>query len=372
MKLLGKIFRGLLVLLVLVVVVGAFMLSNTSDCGPLRTAALNSVVADVPLMTAVRTPCYGSPDDMLLAEFEKPVAGDDEVLVNVKAASVNPLDWHYLRGLPYFMRLMSGLNKPDDLRSGVDFAGVVEAIGKNVSQFKVGDRVFGGRSGAFGEYLVIPEDRAITHIPDNVSFEEAAAVPIAGVTAIQALRDLGQIKAGYKVLVNGASGGVGTYAVQIAKSFGAEVTGVSSQKNHAMVKALGADHMIDYKSSNYTENGEKYDIIIDNIGNHSFGANTKVLTPDGKLVMIGGAKGDWIGPMINPIKALFTAPFVDQEFIMIMAEMRADDLGVIAGLMGEGKVRSQIDRQYSLKEVPEAIRYSESGRARGKIIINMQ
>jgi NADPH:quinone reductase-like Zn-dependent oxidoreductase len=276
-----------------------------------------------------------------------------------------------MRGSPYFMRFMSGLGAPNDVGSGVDFAGVVEAIGKNVTEFKVGDRVFGGRGSAFAEYLVMPETKAITHIPAGISFEQAAAVPIAGITAIQALKDIGNIKAGDKVLVNGASGGVGTYAVQMAKAYGAEVTGVSSTKNHAMVKGLGADHMIDYKTHNYTDDDVQYDMVIDNIGNHSFSANADVLTPTGKLIMIGGAKGDWIGPMINPIKGMLQAPFLDQEFVMLLAEMNEEGLSLIAEMMQQGKVKSQIDKRYPLEDIKEAIKYSESGRAKGKIIINI-
>ena len=183
--------------------------------------------------------------------------------------------------------------------------------------------------------------------------------------------DIGNIKAGDKVLVNGASGGVGTYAVQMAKAYGAEVTGVSSTKNHAMVKGLGADHMIDYKTHNYTHDDVQYDMVIDNIGNHSFSANADVLTPTGKLIMIGGAKGDWIGPMINPIKGMVQAPFLDQEFVMLLAEMNEEGLSLIAEMMQQGKVKSQIDKRYPLAEIKEAIKYSESGRAKGKIIINI-
>ena len=344
----------------------AILLSYTKDCEPISAAQING-----DSMTAVQAHCYGGPEVLQLLEVEKPTPGDADVLVKIKAASVNPLDWHYMRGSPYFMRFMSGIGKPNDVGSGVDFAGVVEAIGKDVTKFKVGDRVFGGRGSAFAEYLVMPETKAITHIPTGISFEQAAAVPIAGITAIQALKDIGNIKAGDKVLVNGASGGVGTYAVQMAKAYGAEVTGVSSTKNHAMVKALGADHMIDYKTHNYTDDDVQYDMVIDNIGNHSFSANADVLTPTGKLIMIGGAKGDWIGSMINPIKGMVQAPFLDQEFVMLLAEMNEEGLSLIAEMMEQGKVKSQIDKRYPLAEIKEAIKYSESGRAKGKIIINI-
>ena len=366
MRVLKKILGGLAVLLIVTIIGFAITIGYTKDCEPIANPTVNGAS-----MQAVRAHCYGGPEVLQILEVEKPVPGEGDVLVKIKAASVNPLDWHYMRGSPYFMRLMSGIGAPKDVESGVDFAGVVEAVGKGVTKFKVGDRVFGGRSGAFADYLVMPESKAIARIPNGVSFEQAAATPIAAVTAIQALEDIGKVKAGDKVLVNGASGGVGTYAVQMAKAHGAEVTGVSSTRNHAMVKALGADHMIDYKTHNYTEDDVKYDMIIDNIGNHSFSANADVLIPEGKLIMIGGSKGDWIGPMINPIKGMVQAPFLDQEFVLILAEMNVESLDKIAKLMSEGKVKSQIDKRYSLDQIQDAISYSESGRARGKIIINM-
>ncbi|PLW81297.1 alcohol dehydrogenase [Kineobactrum sediminis] len=301
-----------------------------------------------------------------------PAPGDEEVLIKVHAASVNPLDWHYMRGTPYFIRLFSGIGAPSDPRMGVDFAGTVEAVGSKVTRLKPGDRVFGGRSGAFAEYLLTPEDRAIALIPDTVSFEDAAAVPIAAVTAMQALRDHGQLRPGQKILVNGASGGVGTYTVQIAKAMGAKVTGVSSGRNLELVRSLGADHVINYKEENYTDSGEQYDLIVDMVGNHSPLDNSAMLTPNGRLVIVGGAKGDWIAPMIGPIKAALYNNFVDQELATFTATLRRDDLEAVAKLMSEGKVRSVIDRRYSLAQVPEAIAYSETGRARGKIIINVE
>ena len=254
----------------------------------------------------------------------------------------------------------------------MDFAGTVEAVGDKVTGFKPGDEVFGGRSGAFAEYVVIPDDRALRLKPADVTFEQAASVPIAAITALQALRDKGQLKAGQKVLINGASGGVGTFAVQIAKSFGAEVTGVCSTRNVEMVRSIGADHVFDYKKENYTEGDEQYDLIIDNVGNHSLSANRRVMAPDGKLVIIGGSKGNWLGPLMRPINASLLSPFVSQDFILILARLDGDDLAIIGDLMQAGKVTPVIDRSYTLSEVPDAIRYSEEGHARGKIMINVE
>jgi NADPH:quinone reductase-like Zn-dependent oxidoreductase len=304
-------------------------------------------------------------------DVAKPTPLDDEVLVKVHAASVNPLDWHYMRGSPYLMRLGPGLGAPADSKIGVDFAGTVEAVGSDVTRFKPGDEVFGGGSGAFAEYVTVSESRALAIKPANVTFEQAASAPIAAITALQALRDKGKLKEGQKVLVNGASGGVGTFAVQIAKSLGAEVTGVCSTRNVEMVRSIGADHVFDYTRENYTESGEKYDLIIDNVGNHSLSANRKVLQPNGTLVMIGGAKGDWLAPLMGPIKALLLSPFVDQELVLILAKLRQDDLAILGDLMQAGKVTPVIDRRYPLREVPDAIRYSEEGHARGKIIIDL-
>ncbi|MDH4047531.1 MAG: NAD(P)-dependent alcohol dehydrogenase [Gammaproteobacteria bacterium] len=323
-------------------------------------------------MKAIAYHCYGSTEVLQIEDVVKPTPASNEVLVRVSAASVNPLDWHYMRGSPYFMRLGSGIGAPKDSRLGVDFAGIVEAVGKGVTKFKPGDEVFGGRTGAFGEYVIVPEDKAIVLKPANVTFGQAAALPVAAVTALQALRDKGQLKPGQKVLINGASGGVGTFAVQIAKSFGAEVTGVCSTRNVDMVRSLGADHVIDYKSENYTERDERYDLIIDNVGNHSPSANRRVLDSNGKLVIIGGPKGNWLGPIMNVLKAALISQFVDQELGTMLAQLRQPDLVVLADLMETGQIRSVIDRTYSLDEVPQAIEYSESGRARGKIIIDLE
>ena len=277
-----------------------------------------------------------------------------------------------MRGSPYIMRLGSGLGAPKRTGMGVDFAGTVEAVGANVRQFKPGDKVFGGRSGAFAEYVTVREDRALALKPADITFEQAASVPIAAITALQALRDKGKLKAGQKVLINGASGGVGTFAVQIAKAFGAEVTGVCSTRNVEMVRSLGADHVLDYKKEDYTESGQRYDLIIDNVGNHSLLANRSVLNPDGIFVIVGGSNGDWLGPLMGPIKALMLSPLVGQDFVLLLAELRKGDLAILADFMQSGKLTPVIDRRYRLSEVPAAIRYSEEGHARGKIIISLE
>ena len=366
MKLRYKITGGILIFLALAMSALALALSYTSAC-----EAAPIVADDTETMKAIVYRCYGSTDVLEFVDVEKPAPADNEVLVKVQAASVNPLDWHYMRGSPYIMRLGSGIGTPKDSRLGVDFAGTVEAVGENVTRFKPGDEVFGGRNGAFAEYVIVPEDRALALKPANVTFEQAASVPIAGLTALQALRDKGRLEPGQKVLINGASGGVGTFAVQIAKSLGAEVTGVCSTRNVEMVRSIGADHVIDYKKEDYTQSERKYDLIIDMVGNHSLTANRKALTPNGILVMVGGAKGNWMAPLMNPLKALFLSPFVDQELVLILARLHQDDLIIIGDLMQAGKVTPVIDRRYRLSEVPAAIRYSEEGHARGKIVIDL-
>ncbi|MDJ0909120.1 MAG: NAD(P)-dependent alcohol dehydrogenase [Woeseiaceae bacterium] len=365
-KVLKKIALGLLVVIAAGIAALAVTISYTSECPPPPEIAVEGET-----MQAVMSRCYGGPEVLSLEDVPKPEPSGNEVLVRVHAAAVNPLDWHYMRGSPYFMRLEAGIGAPSDPTMGVDFAGTVESVGADVTRFEVGDAVFGGRSGAFAEYVLIPEDRAIAHMPDNVSFEQAASLPIAAITALQALRDKGKLQSEQRVLINGASGGVGTFAVQIAESFGAEVHGVCSTRNVEMVTALGADYVFDYTKESYIESGEQYDLIVDMVGNHSPSANLDVLADDGTLVIVGGAKGDWLGPMIRPLQAMIMSPFVDQEMITLLARMNADDLATLADLLESGDVAVQIDRRFSLEEVPEAIRYSETGRARGKIIINV-
>ncbi len=367
MKLRYKVASGILIFLTVAISSLAVVLSHNSACGPAP-----AVANDAELMKAIVYRCYGSTDVLEFTDVEKPRPADDEVLVKVQAASVNPLDWHFMRGKPYFMRLMSGLGAPDDTGVGVDFAGTVEAVGSNVERFKAGDEVFGGGNGVFAEYITISEDGPLAMKPASASFEQAASTPIAALTALQALRDIGKLEPGQKVLINGASGGVGTCAVQIAKSLGAEVTGVCSTRNVEMVRSLGADHVFDYKKEDYTESGEQYDLIVDMVSNHSLSENKRALKPNGILVIVGGGKGNWLGPMMNPIKALLMSPFVEQEIVMILAQLRKDDLTILADLIQDGKVTPVIDRRFRLSEVPAALQYSEEGHARGKIIINME
>ena len=318
---------------------------------------------------------YGSPDVLKCEEIEKPTAGDDEVLIKVRAASVNPLDWHFVRGLPYFLRMMAGLRKPKITRLGADVAGKVEAVGRNVTQFKPGDEVFGMTRGAFAEY-VCADERRLALKSAHLTFEQAAAVPVAGITALQGLRDKGKIQPGQKVLINGAAGGVGTFAVQIAKSFGAEVTGVCSTMNVDMVRSLGADRVIDYTKEDFAQSGQRYDLIIDNVGNRSFGECRRVMAAKGILVSNGGGslkenEGTWLGPMTESIAPLLLSRFVSQKMITLLAAINNQDLVVLKELMEAKKVTPVIDRSYTLNEVPAAIRYLEEGHARGKVVITV-
>jgi NADPH:quinone reductase-like Zn-dependent oxidoreductase len=307
-----------------------------------------------------------------LEDIEMPTPADDQVLVKVHAAAVNPLDFHYMHGTPYLMRLDSGVGTPKNTRLGVDFAGTVEAIGKNVTRFHPGDEVFGGRTGAFGEYVTVREDRNIVPKPASVTFEQAASVPVAAITALQALRDKGKIQAGQKVLINGASGGVGTFAVQIAKSFGADVTGVCSTKNLDMVRKIGADHVIDYTKEDFTQGEQRYDLIVDTVGTHSLLDYRRVLNPQGNMVIVGGPVDNWLIGMIGTLAyAKILSPFVSQKFGMMLAELNPNDLRIIGDLMQSGKITPVIDKTYPLSEVPEALRYLEQGHARGKVVISV-
>jgi NADPH:quinone reductase-like Zn-dependent oxidoreductase len=299
---------------------------------------------------------YGPPDVVQMADVEKPVPKDDEVLIKVRAASVNPYDWHFMRGTPYVVRLIAGLRKPKVIRLGFDGAGQVEAAGRNVTQFKPGDEVFGACKGAFAEYACASES-ALVMKPDNVTFELAASAPLAAFTALQGLRDKGQIQPGQKVLINGAAGGVGTFAVQIAKSFGADVTGVCSTRNVHMVRSIGADRVVDYTQENFTKSGQRYDLIFDSVGNHSLSACRHVLNPKGIYIQVGGPSDPWmIGPLARAIKRLVLSRFVSQKLVMVLAKPSKEDLTIMRELMKAGKVTPVIDRRYSLSEVPEAIR----------------
>jgi NADPH:quinone reductase-like Zn-dependent oxidoreductase len=326
-------------------------------------------------MKAIVYSDYGL-SNLKLENIEKPTPNDDQILVKVRAVSINPYDWHFVEGTPYIMRMMGvGLRKPKDIQLGVDFAGTVEAVGKNVTEFKPGDDVFGGRGGAFAEYVCRRAEGAVALKPANLTFEQAASVNIAGITALQALRDKGKVQPGQKVLINGASGGVGTFAVQIAKSLGADVTGVCSTRNVDLVRSLGADHVIDYTKEDFAKGAERYDVILDNVPNHSLSECRRVLNPKGKYVLIGGGGPNdsrWIGPFGRVIKTLIMSPFISQQMGMMLADANHNDLTLLADMMQSGKVKPVIDRTYKLSEVPAAIAYLEEGHARGKVVITVE
>ena len=324
-------------------------------------------------MKAITQQKYGSPDVLELQEVDKPVVKDDQVLVRIQAASVNPLDWHFLRGTPRLARLVMGLLKPKKKILGADIAGRVEAVGRNVTQFQPGDEVFGDSFerglGAFAEYVCVTEN-ALVLKPTGTTFEEAAAVPVAALTALQALRDKGQIQPGQKVLINGASGGVGTFAVQIGKSFGAEVTGVCSTRNLDMVRSIGADQVIDYTQEDFTQNGQSYDLIIDAVGNRSVSDLKRTLSPEGTCVIVG------FSSLALLFQAIFLGPvmsLIGSKKIGLMGTVKPNskDLNILKELLDAGKVVPVIDRRYPLRQVAEAIRYLEEGHARGKVIITV-
>ena len=319
--------------------------------------------------------CEYGVDNLRLAEIEKPTPADDEVLVRVHAASVNPVDGHLIRGA-WPMRPMSGLRKPRDTRFGTDFAGVVEAVGKNVTDFKPGDEVFGAKNGAVADYICVKADRGIVMKPSNITFEQAGSVGVAGVTALQGLRDHGHIQVGQKVLINGASGGVGTFAVQIAKAFGAEVSGVCSTRNVDLVKSIGADRVIDYTKEDFTKTDQRYDMIYDLVGNHSFSERRNILRPDGICVLagVGGAglhPGSW-GRILGNFKTAFQSKFTREKFVFYIAKLTKDDLNVLRDLMQSGKVSPVIDRTYKLSDTQAAVRYLEEGHARGKVVVTIE
>ncbi len=369
-RVLKRIVKWTALAIVLVLFLGVIALviayaRSTNDCERLATAPANP-------MKAIVYCDFGPPDVLRFEEIEKPVPNDNQVLIKVRAASVNPYDWHFMRGVPYVMRLDAGLRKPKDIRLGGDVAGQIEAVGKNVMQFKPGDEVFGLCSGAFAEYCLGRSKLALK--PSNMSFEQAASVPVAAVTALQSLRDKGKLQRGQKVLINGASGGVGTFAVQIAKSFGANVTGVCSGRNAGMVRSLGADQVIDYTKEDFSKGPQRYDLILDCVGTQPLSGFRGVLTPKGTCVLIGGGgpnEGRWVGALSRPIKALILSPFISQRIGMMIADVNRDDLNVLRDLMQSGKVTPVIDRRYELSEVPAAIRYLEEGHARGKVVISV-
>jgi len=316
-------------------------------------------------MKAIVCHCYGSPDVLKLEEIEKPSPGDDEVLIKVRAASVNPID-RLFRGRPYLLRLKLGLSKPKDSSLGRDVAGQVEAVGRNVTQFKPGDEVFGTCRGALAEYACASES-ALVIKPEKVTFEQAASLPIAGLTAFQGLRDKGKLQPGQQVLINGAGGGVGTFAVQIAKAFGADVTGVCSPGKADLVRSIGADQIIDYMKEDFTKGEQRYDLILDCISNHSLAACRRVLNPEGKFLIVGAKKVRTL--LARAFTGFVFSRFTSQAFIVFIARLKKDDLTILADLMQAGKVTPVIDRCYRLSEAPEAFRYLEAGHASGKIVI---
>lgn len=323
-------------------------------------------------MKAIVYEKYGSPDVLELKEVEKPTPKDDEVLVKVHAASANAYDWHMLRADPFLVRLMGGgLLKPKNTRLGADIAGRVDAIGRNVKQFRPGDEVYGDLSawgnGGFAEYVSVPEN-AVASKPADLTFEEAAAVPMAAVTALQGLRDSGQIQPGQKVLINGASGGVGTFAVQIAKSFGAQVTGVCSTRNLDQARSIGADQVIDYTKEDFTKNGQRYDLILAVNGYHPISEYKRALNPTGTYVMAGGSNAQIFQAMLL---SRWMSSTGGKKMTAVAAKPNQKDLVFMKALLEAGKVVSVIDRRYPLGEVPEAIRYLEEGHAKGKVVITI-
>ena len=368
MRLRNKILIGIAAVFGVAFAALAITVSYDSPCPPVA-----AVASDVESMRAIMNRCYGVSEGVRLERIAKPTPAEGKVLIKVHATSVNPAEWYGISGRPKLIRLESGIGAPEgDGRAGYDVAGTVEAVGANATLFKPGDEVFGGVHGAFGEYVVAREQGAIVIKPQNMSFEEAAAMPIAAITALQGLRDQGGIKAGQKVLINGASGGVGTYAVQIAKSFGAEVSGVCSTRNVELVRSLGADHVIDYTKENFTKGQERYDLILDNVGNHGFFDLEDVMKPDGIIVVVGGSKN---GPLLGPIKRIawmkLMGHFIEPRTTFFIANVNKADLELLAGLAREGKLKSVIDRRYPLEETAAALEYLGAGHARGKVVVTV-
>lgn len=320
---------------------------------------------------------YGPPDVVEVSDLEKPVPKDNEILIKVRAASVNPLDWKTMKGGPFFIRILFGQRKPKIKRLGVDVAGQVEAVGRNVTQFQPGNEVFGTCRGAFAEYACTCEsDKIMKPVlamkPHNVTFEQAASAPIAALSALQGLRDKGRIQAGQQVLINGAAGGVGTFAVQIAKSFGADVTGVCSTRNLDMVQSIGADRVIDYTREDFTKSGQHYDLIFDCVGNHSLSSCKRVLNPKGILILVGAPSDVRVMGLLARLSGAFlVSRFASQKIIPILARSNKNDLTTLGELIASGKITPVIDRRYKLSEVPEALHYLEEGHARGKVVITV-
>ena len=321
-------------------------------------------------MKAIVQDKYGLPDVLELKDIDKPIVNDDEVLLRVHAASLSIANWHLLRGIPYIMRIGTGPLKPRQEVPGVDVAGQVEAVGRNVKQFRAGDEVFGWCKGAFAEFARAGENNFLAK-PANLTFEQAAAVGDSAITALNAVRDQGKVQPGHKVLINGASGGVGPFAVQIAKSFGAEVTGVCSTRNVDMVRSIGANQVIDYTQEDFTQSGQRYDVMLDVAGSRSLSDCRRALTPRGTFILVGYLDlGRWFG-LARQIKALSSSPFVRQRVRVLIATHNREDLVALKELVEAGEVAPVIDRRYQLSEVPEALRYQGEGHAQGKIVITV-
>lgn len=323
-------------------------------------------------MKAIVHNTYGSPDGLELRDIDEPVVKDDEVLVRVHAAAVHPGDVLIMKGLPYILRLMGfGLLRPRKRVPGFDVAGHVEGVGKKVTRFEPGDEVFGLCKGALAEYVSVSQDKLALK-PANLTLEQAAAVPTSGLTALRALRDHGKVEPGQKVLINGASGGVGTFAVQIAKSLGAVVTGVCSTRNVDMVRSIGADHVIDYTQEDFTRSGQLYDLILDNVANRSLSDCRRALTPTGTLIPNNGTSGGrWIGTLGRTLKALMMSPFLPQRLRPFVSKEKNGDLVVLKDLIEAGKITPVIDQTYPLRKAPDAMRHLEEGHSRGKVVITV-
>jgi len=325
-------------------------------------------------MKAIVYQGFGSPDILIYGEIDKPIPGSEEVLIKVCAAAVNPLDWKLMKGGPFIVRLLLGLCKPKLKRPGVDVAGQVETVGRNVTQFKPGDEVFGTCHGAFAEYSTSRSMTGMKSVlvrkPANVTFEQAASAPVAALTALQGLRDRGRIQQGQRILINGAAGGVGTFAVQVAKLFGANVTGVCSTSNVDMIRSIGADSVVDYTKEDVTKSGQCYDLVLDCVGNHSFSEWRRVLNVKGILVGVGAPADVIVSQLLaGLIGALVRSAFVSQKIAIFIAKVNQADLSILGELMATGKVTPVIDRRYRLSEAREAFRYAAEGHTRGKVII---
>src|SRR6184192_1940815 len=356
-------------LLILVVLIGWLFIAywiSTNDCNR------NAATPRNPMKAIVN--CEYGVGNLQLRDLEKPSPNDNEVLVRVRAASINPVDGHLIRGA-WPMRSMTGMRKPKNTRFGTDFSGIVEAVGKDVTSVKPGDEVFGAKNGAVAEYVCVKADRAIVMKPNNITFEQAGSVAVAGLTALQGLRDKGRIQAGQKVLINGASGGVGTFAVQIAKSFGAEVTGVCSTHNVDLVKSIGADHVIDYTKEDFTKGDERYDVIYDLVKNRSFAERRRVLKPGGICILAGvggsGMRKETLFNLAGELTAALRSKFSKENFVMFGVDINKKDLGVLRDLTESGKIAPALTKIYPLTETAAAYNYLETGHVQGKIAITI-